>query len=163
MLPIGLLWDFFLMIDLRKIFAVPKTFPKLKNYCTTILFYNDHESFSIFLNFQEMSTYTENRYRVCSLENGDWNSTTKSLSRWFLWADQGQAWKKSAAWWAGLVVLLSCRYIAQKAIMKFQFLPHFGNPQVYQVDMKNVVKYWKDFLWYFTILEIYRGQWCHRE
>ena len=159
MLPIGLLWDFFLMFDLRKIFAVPKTFLKLKNYCTTsILFYNDHESFSIFLNFQEMSTYTENRYTVCSLEI---EIPQKVFHDGF--CEQTKAWKKSAAWWAGLVVLLSCRYIAQKAIMKFQFLLYFGNPQVYQVDMKNVVKYWKDFFWYFTILEIYRGQWCHKE
>jgi hypothetical protein len=28
----------------------------------------------------------------------------------------------------------------------------------HQVEMKNVVKFWKDFLSYFTTLETYRGQ-----
>ena len=54
-------------------------------------------------------------------------------------------------------------YKAQKAIMKFQFLPDFGNPQV----DKKILKYWKEFLWYFTILETYRGQlhaiWSYKE
>ena len=30
----------------------------------------------------------------------------------------------------------------------------------YQVDMKGIFKCWKDFLWFFTSLKTYRGEWC---
>ena len=43
--------------------------------------------------------------------------------------------------------------VAQKAIVRIQFISYFWN----QVEMKNVVKCWKDFLSYFTTLETYRG------
>ena len=33
----------------------------------------------------------------------------------------------------------------------------------YQVDMKSIIKYWKDFLWYFAALKIHRVQGQGRE
>ena len=45
----------------------------------------------------------------------------------------------------------------QKATVRIQFLLYFWNPGLDQVEMKNVVKCWKDFLSYFTTLETSRA------
>ena len=36
--------------------------------------------------------------------------------------------------------------VAQKAIMRFQFIAYFCNPLAHHVDLKNIVKCWKNFL-----------------
>ena len=54
--------------------------------------------------------------------------------------------QKCAARWADLAVLF-CRYIAQKDIVRIQFLSYF------QVDIKNVVKSFKHYFGYFNTLE----------
>ena len=46
-------------------------------------------------------------------------------------------------------------FCPQKAIMGIKFLAYFCSLSPCQVGMKNAVKYWKDFLLYFTILETY--------
>ena len=74
------------------------------------------------------------------------------------WGDCKKIGQKIAAGWAGLAVM------AKKAIMRFQFLAYFLeilSTLIFLqfsrwIDMKNVAKCWKDFLWYCT-LETYRN------
>ena len=45
--------------------------------------------------------------------------------------------------------------VAQKPIVKFQFLAYYYEPFFKYLGMKNVVKCWKDFQWYFAKLVTY--------
>ena len=63
---------------------------------------------------------------------------------------QTKTGQKIAARWAG-------SYLADslKSQCEISFHLHIL-PSPHQVDMKNVVKCWKDFLWYSTTLETHR-------
>ena len=71
----------------------------------------------------------------------------------FLKTDQGRAKNCCQIDWIGCPIL----QIAQKATVRFQFLAYFCNPLANQVVMKNIVKWLKDFLLYFTTKETYRA------
>ena len=73
----------------------------------------------------------------------------------FLRADQGIAKNCCQIGWIGCPIL----QVAQKPPWDFNFLHIFAIPSSsgpHQVDMKNIVKWRKDFLLYFTTLETYR-------
>ena len=65
---------------------------------------------------------------------------------------QTKAGQKIADKWAWLAVL-SCKYLKNPS-WDFKFFSSFCNPLV--IDMKNIVKCWKDFFWYSTTPET-----CH--
>ena len=73
----------------------------------------------------------------------------------FLRADQGRAKNCCQIGWIGCPIL----QVAQKATMRFQ-ISFIFKQSPHQVDMKNFVKWWKDFLLYFTTLETYRVLCC---
>ena len=68
----------------------------------------------------------------------------------FLRADQGRAKMCCQMGWIGSAIW----QVAQIAIVRIQFFIFLKSPL--QVDMKIVVKCWKDFLSYFTTLKTYR-------
>ena len=67
----------------------------------------------------------------------------------FLRADQGKAKMCGQMGWIGSAIL----QVAQKAIMRIQFLPYFWNAL-----MKNVVKCYKHFFGYLNALKTHGGR-----
>ena len=59
----------------------------------------------------------------------------------FLRADLGRAKNCCQIGWIGCPIF----QVVQKATVKFQFLAYFCPESPHQVNMKNVVKWWKDF------------------
>ena len=51
-----------------------------------------------------------------------------------------------------------CVYLFLRSFLPSVIIPHCGIIRFSRVDMKNIVKCWKDFLWYSTTLETYRVQ-----
>jgi hypothetical protein len=68
----------------------------------------------------------------------------------FLRANKGRAKNCCQIGWIGCPIL----QVAKKVTVRCQFLAYFLQSP-HQVDKKKVVKWWKDFLLYFTTLETY--------